>query len=76
MAKVTYEKSGGIAWVTINRPEARNAIDPEVHRLMIAPLPTCIRDESGGNAHRRRGSPEPPDTSRTEVRPPRSSASD
>ncbi|MFN8161423.1 MAG: enoyl-CoA hydratase/isomerase family protein [Solirubrobacterales bacterium] len=35
MAKVLYEKRGRIAYVTINRPEARNAIDPEVHRLMI-----------------------------------------
>ncbi len=35
MPKVLYEKRGRIAYVTINRPEARNAIDPEVHRLMI-----------------------------------------
>ena len=35
MSKVLYEKRDRIAWVTINRPEARNAIDPDVHRLMI-----------------------------------------
>jgi enoyl-CoA hydratase/carnithine racemase len=35
MPKVLYEKRDGIAYVTINRPEARNAIDPDVHRLMI-----------------------------------------
>ena len=35
MAKVLYEKRDRIAYVTINRPEARNAIDPDVHRLMI-----------------------------------------
>ena len=35
MPKVLYEKRGRIAYVTINRPEARNAIDPDVHRLMI-----------------------------------------
>jgi enoyl-CoA hydratase/carnithine racemase len=35
MSKVLYEKRGRIAYVTINRPEARNAIDPDVHRLMI-----------------------------------------
>lgn len=35
MAKVEYEKRDRIAYVTINRPEARNAIDPDVHRLMI-----------------------------------------
>ena len=35
MPKVQYEKRDRIAYVTINRPEARNAIDPDVHRLMI-----------------------------------------
>ena len=35
MSKVLYEKRDRIAYVTINRPEARNAIDPDVHRLMI-----------------------------------------
>jgi enoyl-CoA hydratase/carnithine racemase len=33
--KVLYEKRDRIAYVTINRPEARNAIDPEVHEAMI-----------------------------------------
>jgi enoyl-CoA hydratase/carnithine racemase len=32
---VLYEKRDRIAYVTINRPEARNAVDPDVHRLMI-----------------------------------------
>ncbi len=35
MEKVLYEKRDRIAYVTINRPEARNAIDPDVHRAMI-----------------------------------------
>ena len=35
MPKVIYEKRDRIAYVTINRPEARNAIDPETHELMI-----------------------------------------
>jgi len=35
MSKVLYTKSDRIAYVTINRPEARNAIDPDVHRAMI-----------------------------------------
>jgi enoyl-CoA hydratase/carnithine racemase len=35
MPKLTYEKRDRIAYLTINRPEARNAIDPDVHRLMI-----------------------------------------
>jgi enoyl-CoA hydratase/carnithine racemase len=35
MTKLLYEKRDRIAYLTINRPEARNAIDPDVHRLMI-----------------------------------------
>ena len=35
MYKVLYEKRDRIAFVTINRPDARNAIDPDVHRAMI-----------------------------------------
>src|SRR3954454_4941433 len=35
MSKVLYEKRERFAYVTINRPEARNAIDPDVHRLMV-----------------------------------------
>lgn len=33
--KVIYEKRDRIAYVTLNRPEARNAIDPETHERMI-----------------------------------------
>jgi len=33
--KLLYEKRDRIAWITINRPEARNAIDPDVHEAMI-----------------------------------------
>jgi enoyl-CoA hydratase/carnithine racemase len=32
--KVLYEKRDRIAYVTINRPEAKNAIDPDVHELL------------------------------------------
>jgi enoyl-CoA hydratase/carnithine racemase len=35
MPKVLYEKRDRVAYLTINRPEARNAIDPDVHRLMV-----------------------------------------
>ncbi len=35
MSKLIYEKRDRIAYLTINRPEARNAIDPDVHRLMV-----------------------------------------
>lgn len=34
MSKVIYDKRDRIAYVTLNRPEAKNAIDPEVHRLL------------------------------------------
>jgi enoyl-CoA hydratase/carnithine racemase len=34
--KVLYEKRDRIARVTINRPEARNAIDPETHELLCS----------------------------------------
>src|ERR671925_559877 len=44
MSKVIYEKRDRIAYVTINRPEARNAIDPDVHRLMIETW-TDFRDD-------------------------------
>jgi len=33
---VLYEKRDRIAYVTINRPDARNAVSPEVHQAMIA----------------------------------------
>jgi enoyl-CoA hydratase/carnithine racemase len=32
--KVLYEKRDRIAFVTINRPEAKNAVDPETHELL------------------------------------------
>jgi enoyl-CoA hydratase/carnithine racemase len=41
---VRYEVRNGVAWLTINRPEARNAIDPDVHRLMIEAW-TDFRDD-------------------------------
>ncbi len=34
MPKVLYEKKGKIAYVTINRPEVMNCIDPETHQLL------------------------------------------
>ena len=46
MSKVLYEKDGRIARVTINRPEARNAIDPDVHRLMIETWADFAADDS------------------------------
>ena len=34
MPKVIYEKRDRVAYVTLNRPEAKNAIDPETHELL------------------------------------------
>jgi enoyl-CoA hydratase/carnithine racemase len=34
MAKVLYEKRNRIAYITLNRPDAMNAIDPETHELL------------------------------------------
>jgi enoyl-CoA hydratase/carnithine racemase len=46
MSKVLYEKRDRIAWVTINRPDARNAVDPDVHRLMIETFGDFAEDDS------------------------------
>jgi enoyl-CoA hydratase/carnithine racemase len=34
VATVLYEKRDGVAYVTLNRPEVKNAVDPETHRLL------------------------------------------
>ena len=46
MYKVLYEKRDRIAFVTINRPDARNAIDPDVHRAMIETWSAFRDDDS------------------------------
>ena len=46
MPKVLYEKRDRIAYVTINRPEARNAVNPEVHQAMIAVWADFAEDDS------------------------------
>jgi enoyl-CoA hydratase/carnithine racemase len=43
---VLYEKTDRIAYVTINRPEARNAVSPEVHRAMIAAWADFAEDDA------------------------------
>src|SRR5215207_7436807 len=43
---VLYEKRERIAYVTINRPEARNAVSPEVHRAMIAAWADFAEDDA------------------------------
>ena len=42
--KVLYEKRDRIAYVTLNRPEARNAIDPETQDLLVRTW-TDFRDD-------------------------------
>lgn len=34
MSKVLYEKQGGVCYVTLNRPEVKNAIDLDMHRQL------------------------------------------
>src|SRR3954447_17620602 len=34
MPKLLYEKRDRIAYLTINRPDAKNAIDPDTHQLL------------------------------------------
>jgi enoyl-CoA hydratase/carnithine racemase len=46
MEKLLYEKRDRIAYLTINRPEARNAIDPEVHEAMIDAWADFAEDDS------------------------------
>jgi enoyl-CoA hydratase/carnithine racemase len=43
---VLYEKRDRIAYLTINRAEARNAVSPEVHRAMIAAWADFAEDDS------------------------------
>ncbi|MCZ7535119.1 MAG: crotonase/enoyl-CoA hydratase family protein [Acidimicrobiia bacterium] len=46
MAVVEVERRGSIALVTINRPEARNAINPAVSEAMAEALDGCERDDA------------------------------
>jgi enoyl-CoA hydratase/carnithine racemase len=43
---VLYEKRDRIAYLTINRPEAMNAVIPEVHRAMIAAWADFAEDDA------------------------------
>jgi enoyl-CoA hydratase/carnithine racemase len=46
MGKVLYEKRGQIAYITLNRPEKRNAIDSEMDDLLYDAW-TAFRDDPG-----------------------------
>ena len=43
--KVLYDKRGEVAWVTLNRPEVKNAIDIETHEL-LCDIWTDFRDDA------------------------------
>ena len=46
MSSVLYEKRDRIAYITFNRPEAKNAIDPEMQDLLVATWTDFRDDES------------------------------
>src|SRR3954449_701400 len=46
MPKVLYEKVDRLARVTLNRPEARNAVDPETHELLWSIWEDFAADDS------------------------------
>ncbi len=46
MEKVLFERDGRIARITINRPEARNAIDPDTHAGLVSAWEE-FRDDDG-----------------------------
>lgn len=43
---VKVEKENGIAWVTLNRPEKRNAMNPQMHAEMVRVLDALENDDS------------------------------
>ena len=45
MSKVLYERSGAAAVLTINRPERRNAVDPETADLLLEGYSAFIDDD-------------------------------
>jgi len=45
MAKVIYERRGNIFYITINRPEVRNAVDPETGALITQAYRTFRDDQ-------------------------------
>ena len=41
---ITFERRGSVAWVTLNRPEVRNALKPEMREELIDALETAGAD--------------------------------
>jgi enoyl-CoA hydratase/carnithine racemase len=46
VSKLLYEKRERIAYLTLNRPEARNAIDPDLHQLLCDAWDDFADDDS------------------------------
>src|SRR6186997_3189857 len=46
MPKLLYEKRDRVAYLTINRPDAKNAIDPETHQLLWEAWEDFAEDDS------------------------------
>jgi len=46
VSSVLYDKRDRIAYVTFNRPQAKNAVDPEMHDLLVETW-TDFRDDDG-----------------------------
>lgn len=44
--KIIYEKKDGVAWITHNRPEKRNATDIETRRELTEALEDCENDKN------------------------------
>ena len=60
---ILYEKSDGVAWITLNRPERMNALNTELRGAMARALRDASEDEgvyvvivtgAGGRAFQRR----------------------
>lgn len=41
---ILFERRGGIAWVTLNRPERRNALTPDMREELIDAIGTVAGD--------------------------------
>ena len=46
MVEIEYKTRGGIAYITLNRPEAKNAVTPEMHQQLCRIRPD-FRDDDG-----------------------------
>ena len=54
MDVVTYEVVDGVAWLTINRPEARNALSKDVRDGLWEGTHRFVADDAAAHVHGRR----------------------